>query len=211
MRGKSKIPAIWRRVFPAVFFLFAGGGSFVHAAILYLEDFSDTSEWFPVYNPNGGVASVTSDGSQGSFFMADPNEVVAFAPVFPLVSVGIFNPAATYLFSFEVVSISYSTSYSIEIDLFDENQAYLSTIFNVVPEGTFVGFSSVSFDGSGFDPGTRYILPKVTMRTGDGNQTIVFDHMSIEQLPEPSAVMMMLLGGCFFVRLRLKKFWNNHG
>jgi len=174
--------------------------SSARSAVVYHEDFSSVAGvWFPVFNQNGGSATITSDGSLGSFFVELPNNLVAFAPtgLNPFVA---YNSQVAHRLTYAVASLSWSTSYSIEIDQFDAGNNYLSTIFNVVPENALTGTRTVDMPTAGWDPAMAFILPKITMRTGDGGQTIAFDFLEIYPLPEPSTMMLLVFGGLLGIR-----------
>ncbi|HMP74993.1 MAG TPA: PEP-CTERM sorting domain-containing protein [Kiritimatiellia bacterium] len=169
------------------------------ASILYHEDFSDVSDWLVIYNDQGGAASITSDGNLGTFYVESMNNFVAFAPNPALSGFASFDPSKSsyqyYLF-YEVASLTDSTSYSIEIDQFDSSQNYLSTVFSVAPQSTFVGSNRVLLADLPWNPSAAYILPKVTVYTGLGDQTVVFDSMGLDLvvIPEPSVLILLVLG-----------------
>ena len=202
--GTHRVRDVARIVRVAVWLASAGLAPHAPASVLYEEDFSSVAEWFPVYNQNGGTATVTSDGDHASFYVQGANNVVAFAPVFPFVNVHELNPDSSYMMRFGVVSVSYSTSYSIEIDQFDSNSNYVTTVFNVWPEGTSTGTNTFSLANLYIHPSATYILPKITMRTGDGDQTIVFDSLDIYPVPEPTNILMLGLGALLLRKLRTR-------
>lgn len=176
-------------------------------AALYQEDFSDVSDWVVVYNDQGGAVSLASDGALGTFSIEAPNNFAAFAP---LPNPSVFAPfdasrASGYFLRYAVAGLTDSTSYSIEIDQFDSGQNYLSTVFSVAPQGTFVGTNTVFFTGYPWDPAAAYILPKVTMYTGLGNQTVTFDFLEIGVIPEPGSLMLLMVGGALVYRCRTSR------
>lgn len=178
------------------------------SAVIYHDDFSDVSDWEVVFNNLGGVATVTSDGSWASFYVAGANNLVAFAPISGVTPLPSFNIASTYRMTYAVQSLTYSTSYSIEIDQFDANTNYLATAFGVVPQGVILGTNTVSLEGIAWNINTEYVLPKITVYTGDGNQTVVFDFLDVYPIPEPSSLVLLAMGamtGIGLVRRRSKK------
>lgn len=181
--------------------LCGGALSYAHVAcgaVVYTEDFSDISEWIVVYNDQGGGVNITTDGDLGSFFVEGGNNFVAFAqdPILYDLAPFVYSPNYQYQLHYQVAGLSGSTSYSIEIDQFDGSQNYISTVFGVVPQGTFVGSNTVSFSGLPFNPAAEYILPKITIYTGLGEQTVTFDSLDIELnvVPEPASFMLVVLG-----------------
>ena len=177
------------------------------AAVLYNENFSDVSDWVLVYNDQGGVATLTSDGNVGSFHVAAGNNFAAFVPLPGLVTLAPFDPlnaAYRYFLTLEVDHLTDSTSYSVEIDQFDSSQNYLATVFSVFPQGTFVGTSRVALVNLPWNPSAAYILPKVTVYTGLGDQTVAFNSLGLEMdvLPEPSTFILIVVGALLLRRRR---------
>ncbi len=176
------------------------------AVVVYEEDFSDVGEWVVIFNDQGGSASITSDGLLGSFYVEAENNFVAFAPRPALTTPAAFvlSKASLYSLDFTVDSLTGSTSYSIEIDQFDANTNYLATVFGVVPQGTFVGTDSVNLAGLPWNVNAEFILPKVTVYTGLGEQTVRFDYIGFSAIsvPEPSTLLLLGLGGLLAWRRR---------
>lgn len=168
--------------------------------VIWYEDFSDVSDWHVVYDPGGG-SSITSDGSEGLFYVDAPDSEAAFVPdpdVAPFVP---FNPSQSdqYTFSFTIAGLTGSTSYDLALDLFSAPNAgaFITTVWQVYPtSGTSVdaGFISVNLGDYAFDPSTTHLMPKVNVHTGFGEQTVRFDEMTFTQIPEPSATALILLG-----------------
>lgn len=169
------------------------------AAVLFLEDFTSSSDWVLIFNAQGGAAGVTSQVGVGYFYVDAPNNEVAYGPDPGVLGHFIaFIPGhkASYDVSFTVTELTDSTSYDIRLDQFDANHTYLSTVYNVFPQGTFVGSTSVNLGAFTFDPSAVYVLPKVTVFTGLGNQEVAFDQLEVDYnfVPEPATVMLMGLG-----------------
>ena len=175
-----------------------------NATIVWVENFSVVTDWTVILNPGG--ATITTDGNLGSFNVPPGNAEAAFGPitgVAPLVS---FSNAEKhkYTLSFDVDSLTGSTSYDIRLDQFDANTNYISTVFNVFPQGTFTGTTNVSLAGFTFSGSAAFILPKISVFTGDPNQTVVFDNMEFDLIPEPSTTFLLALGGVIVARRRSK-------
>jgi hypothetical protein len=53
----------------------------------------------------------------------------------------------------------------------------------------------VSLGGFTYDNDTKFLLPKITVFTGLGNQTVKFDSIEFTQaVPEPSIAFLFLVG-----------------
>jgi hypothetical protein len=176
-------------------------------AVVWTEDFSDVSDWMVIFNGQGGDASITSGGSIADLYVQSANNEVAYGPrtdgSAPLIA---FDPdrPQIYTMRFIVDSVTYSTSYDIRLDQFDENTNYVGTVGPVFPQGTFVGTAQTNLGSYSFAANTRYVLPKITVFTGDGGQTVTFDHMEFDQLavPEASTIGLMLFGLVGITNLR---------
>jgi hypothetical protein len=168
--------------------------------IVWSEDFSNVSDWSVISDPGGG-SSITSDGNLGSFYVNASNNVAAFGPNHTGTSgLALFNTANKndYFLNFTVDSLTWSTSYDLALDEFGADGQYTGTVWQVFPAlstSTDTGSFSVALGAFTYDPGIMYILPKLTVHTGDGGQTVRFDSMSItETVPEPSSVMLFVTG-----------------
>ncbi len=173
-------------------------GHAAQGAVVYSEDFSDVGEWVVIYDHTGSGASITTDGEWGSLHVDGANNFVAFGPLPALQAPTpyLLSPNYRYQLRYRVTGLTGSTSYSIEVDQFDESLQYISTVFGLAAQGTYVGESVVGLSGFPFDPTARYILPKITVYTGLGNQSVQFDQLDIELevLPEPSSLIFVMLG-----------------
>ena len=184
---------------------FAGFATAARATIIiWSEDFSNVSDWQVIFDPDGG-SSITSDGNLGLFHVPSYGTQAAFGPipgVAPLVSFDVANKNA-YTMDFTVPSLTDSTSYDIRLDQFDANTNYLSTIFGVWPQGTFTGTTNVALGAFSYDLATTYLLPKITVFTGNGDQTVRFDSMDFTvAVPEPSTGFLFVIGLAILWRKR---------
>ena len=176
------------------------------AVIIWSEDFSDVSEWTVIFDQNGG-SSISSDGNLGIFDVPAANNEAAFGPS-PLLSPLVpFKPsgASVYDMRFEANSVSLSMSYDIRLDMFDKNTNYVGTVFNVFPQGTFVGTTNVGLGAFAFNGNTAFLMPKITVFTGDGGQTFTMNYLNFAAaVPEPST-FLLFAGGLGIIWLRRKK------
>jgi hypothetical protein len=161
---------------------------------VWTEDFSDTSDWNIIFNAQGDASTISSDGNLGTFFAEQVNNEVAFAPNTSF----LFSPLDMNDFSMLIVvdSLTGSVSYDVRLDMFNNAQTYLGTVFNVVPQGTFTGTDTINLGGFSYDPNTAYLSPKITVFTGPdfGDQSVVFNELTFSQVPEPSVLGMLALG-----------------
>jgi hypothetical protein len=194
----------------AVAVAFVSIGAVAQATIIiWSENFSDVSDWQVIFDPGGG-STITSDGNLGLFNVPSANNQAAFGPtpgVAPLVA---FDTAKKndYAMDFTVPSLTDSTSYDIRLDEFDSNTNYLSTVFGVFPQGTFTGTTNVSLGAFSYNGSTVYLLPKITVFTGNPNQTVSFDSMDFSlSVPEPSTAFLFVVGlGMMWHKRRSWKF-----
>lgn len=166
------------------------------ANLVWQEDFTDVSDWSVIFNNLGGTAQLTSDGTLGHFFVGAGNNEVAYGPIGAQSGYVPFVPASSsdYTLSFIVDSLTGSTSYDIRLDEFGSTSNYLGTVFAVFPQGTFAGSTNVNLGAFSYDPSTTYVLPKVTVFTGSGEQEVVFDNLQFDQIPEPMTASLLAAG-----------------
>ena len=175
---------------------FVGAGLDAEATIIWSKAFTDVSDWEVIYDPSAS-ASLTSDGLQGSFSVGAGNSQAAFGPNVGVSPLAAFNPAAEskYSMDFTVNSLTLSTSYDVRLDEFDSNTNYIGTVFNVFPQGTFSGTTNnIALGAFSFNPNAAFVLPKVTVFTGNPNQTVNFASMDIAVVPEPSVMLLFVVG-----------------
>jgi hypothetical protein len=174
-----------------------GGTSF--GQIVWTEDFSDVTDWSVVFDSGGG-ANLTSDGNLGLFNVPAAGSEAAFAPipgVAPMIEFVLANQG-NYSVSLSVPTLTDSMSYELRIDQFDANTNYLSTVLGVLPQGTFTGSTNISLASFTFNGSAAYLLPKVEVFTGNGNQTVSFDELSFSVIPEPSSAALVVVAGLVF-------------
>jgi hypothetical protein len=113
----------------------------------------------------------------------------------------------------EVDSLSLSVSYDVALDLFDDAETWLDTVWNVYPAAgttTNTGLINVDLGTFTYDASTAYLMPKIDVHTGDGGQTVRFDRMSFTQaVPEPGSAGLFLAGliGLYLlVSYRMRRF-----
>lgn len=189
--------------------LVVGGGLLVGAGradLIWQESFADVSDWNVIFNAQSDASSLTSDGALGLFFVEVPNNEVAFGPTIGVAPFVTFNPAnaADYSMVLIVDSLTSSVSYDVRLDQFDAADAYLGTVFGVVPQGTSTGTDTINLGGFTFDGAAAKLLPKISVFTGPdfGNQTVRFDELRFEVVPEPASALLLLLGASVVWRRR---------
>ena len=167
----------------------------VHANTVWTEDFSDVSDWSVIFDPGSG-SSLTSDGNLGLFHVPSAGSEAAFGPIpgtAPFVSLTA-GTAANITMSLTTDSLTGSTSYDIRLDEFDAGMNYVSTVFGVLSQGTFTGTTNISLGTFSFSGSTAFVLPKVSVFTGLGDQTVRIDEISFSVIPEPSTLALALFG-----------------
>lgn len=169
------------------------------AGVIWTEDFSDVSDWVIIAQSNGNAgASISSLGGLGLFGVASNSSFAAFGP-----NTAVLVPFAPpnkndYAMDFTVPSLTDSTSYDIGLDEFDAGTNYLSTV-GVFPNGTFTGTTNVSLGGPlTYNASTVFLLPKITVFTGNGDQTVRFDNMEFTVVPEPATIFLVAAGLALF-------------
>ena len=176
------------------------------ADVVWNEDFSDVSDWALISNPSND-ASVVSSGGLGLFTELSPGMLAPNGAAFGSTTRIAFDSssAGDYTFSFTVDSIGGSMSYDIAFDCFSNaTDGYVDTVWNVYPNGAFTGTTNINLGTFSFASDVTYISPKLTIHTGEGNQTVAFDAMSMDQqvIPEPASLALILGGGLAVVLLR---------
>lgn len=182
------------------------------AAVIWNQDFSDVSNWTVIFDPGGG-SSLTSNGTEGLFYVNAGTSSAAFVPVNTgTQSLVPFDPgnASDYAMTFTVASVTGSTSYDIVLDEFDGDGNYIATVFGVVPQSAFVGSDTISLGSFSFDVNTSYLAPKIDVYTGLGAQTVAFSQLEFTVVPEPCANGLVLAGAGLLLygrprRARLRK------
>jgi hypothetical protein len=189
---KAKGQMRWLGVMLVCFLSFVAGA---RAAVIWSEDFSDVSDWQVILDPGGGT-SITSDGNLGLFHVGPASSEAAFGPIpgtAPLVD---FVPANKNLYAVDLVvdSLTGSTSYELRLDEFGSSTNYLGTVFGVLAQGVFTGTTNIALGAFSFNASAVYLLPKVEMFTGDGDQTVRVDNMDFTVVPEPATVLLVVVG-----------------
>jgi len=170
-----------------------------NAGIIWTQDFSNVSNWGIISDPGGG-SSITSDGSQGLFYVNAGSNLAAFGPKTDgssaLVS---FVPGNKndYYMAFTVNNLTWSTSYEFALDEFNASTNYVGTVWQVFPTAsttTFTGSTNIWLGSFTYDGGAAYILPKITVHTGDGGQTVYFGALEFSVVPEPSTIVLVAVG-----------------
>lgn len=165
------------------------------AETIWSEDFSDVSDWGVVFDPGGGSGIKHSNGLDGMHSGSNPvfmaalyvdkgGNQAAFAPN-PVGSSFIpFDPAkkSEYTLKWKVESLTGSVSWDIAIDEFNANKKYINTIWGVCTANNEAGKEfSKNLGNKGWSASTRYIIPKISLHSGDAAQTVYISYMSVEK------------------------------
>ena len=173
------------------------------ADVIWSEDFSDAGDWSVIWNPSND-ASVAAAGGQGLFTEPSPGLGWPNGPAFGPTNRIAFDPLlkSDYTFAFTVSSISSSMSFDFGLDCFS-NGNYVATVWDVFPNQAFTGTTNINLGAFSFDPVVTHVTPKLTLHTGNGDQTIAFDSMSMDQqvIPEPGS-LALVIGGAAMLLLR---------
>jgi hypothetical protein len=174
------------------------------ANVIWSEDFSSVSDWSVIWNPSND-ATVVSDGGQGFFSEPSPGLGWPNGPAFGPTNRITFDPLlkSDFTFSFTATAISNSMSFDFGLDCFS-NGSYVATVWDVFPNQAFTGTTNINLGAFSFDPIVTHVTPKLTLHTGDGDQTVTFDSMEMDQqvIPEPGSVALIVVGGFAAVLLR---------
>ncbi len=172
--------------------------------LIWQEDFADVSDWSIIANPSND-ASIVSDGSHGLFTEPSPGLLWPAGAAFGPTNRIPFNPATPedYHFGFTVTAISNSMSFDIALDCFS-NSVYVATVWDIFPNQAYTGSTNIHLAPFSFNPTIDTISPKLTIHTGDGDQTITFDEMNMDQIPEP-ATIALLVAAAAVLGLRRKR------
>lgn len=163
-------------------------GSYAEATIIWNEDFSGVGDWSVI----AGNGVITSDGTLGRFNEPDASDT--FTGIFSdSANYSTFDPTnkADYSLIFDMDSITSSVSYKIHFDQFDSGKTWLSTVWDIQPDTNFVGIKTIGLGGFTWDASTAYISPKVDVSSGDADQSVYFDDMSIDVVPEPASLLLL--------------------
>jgi hypothetical protein len=197
----------------AVAVLVMVGALVSYGTIVYQDDCSTANGWANIANPSGN-AVFSSDGSTVSF--TEPNGGMSPGNAATWgTSQMTFDPSLKtyYTLTIDVLSLTDSASYKFAIDEFTSAGGYLNTIWNVYPvpeaERSTLGVSgpgtitldlgTLTYNGS-----TAKIAPKFDLTTGNGNQTLKIDAITLDQaaIPEPATAAMMIGAGLTLVVIR---------
>ena len=177
------------------------------ANVIWSEDFSNVDDWSVIWNPSND-ATVVAAGGQGLFTEPSPGQSWPNGPAFGPTNRIAFDPLlkSDFTFSFTVTAISNSMSFDFGLDCFSNDYSYVETVWSVFPNQAFVGSTNVNLGGFAFNSGSVYVSPKLTLHTGNGDQTVNFDSMQMDQqvIPEPASLVLILSGGLAVLLLRQK-------
>jgi len=180
-------------------------GMAASATVVWQDDMSNATTWNLVV-ANTMNAWNSSDGSLGSFGVSNASSVAAWAPT-THGNIDTSRPT-DYSFSYVVPTISGSMSYWYDLDGFDSGGTYVRTLGTIVSQGVFMGSNSVNIGTvlSGADwSGVYQVAPKLILSTGNGDQVMQVDNLSINDnavVPEPSTAALMLGAGLIGLLVR---------
>jgi hypothetical protein len=165
-----------------------GFAALAEAGTIWTEDFTDVADWAVLNDPGGG-AQVSTDGSLGYMKVRAASNQAAFAPSPDLATLAEFDveQKKNYSLTFTIDRVSSSCSYQLALDEFSsKNGGYLSTVWQVFPpagSSVTTGTFTVDLGKFNFNTGTHYVLPKILISTGNGDQLVKMDHMRIDFNP----------------------------
>lgn len=158
-------------------------GSAVQAEVIWSEDFSDVGEWGVISDPGGGSTITVVDGL-GAMQINEGKNTAAFGPNPVSENFIPFDPGKkdAYAINWKIDKLTDSVSWDIAIDEFDSNQQYINTIWYIYPAKGSTnekGEFSKSFGNKTWNSKTSYIIPKVTVYSGNGQQTVYFSRLEV--------------------------------
>ncbi|MFH0878993.1 MAG: PEP-CTERM sorting domain-containing protein [Lentisphaerota bacterium] len=169
--------------------------------LIWSEDFSTTSvtNWTVGSEMHPG-STITSDGNLGLFYVNGTNSLTAFIPRTGFKPFVPFNPAEKSQYTMTIVadSMTWSLSYDFALDQFDSGGGYLDTYWQAYPPAgttTNIGTIQVNLGSMTFNSSAAYLMPKLDVHTGDGQQTLRLDSMSFDYtIPEPATGLLIVAG-----------------
>ncbi|MDP3787352.1 MAG: hypothetical protein Q8R05_07420 [Candidatus Omnitrophota bacterium] len=165
------------------------------AETIWSEDFSDVSDWGVVFDPGGGsvikrsngLDSMQSDSNpahMAALYVDKEHAQAAFSPN-PVGSNFIpFDPAkkSEYTLKWKVDRLTTSVSWDIAIDEFNANKKYINTIWSICTANNEAGKEfSKNLGNKGWSASTKYVIPKISLHSGDAAQTAYLSYMSLEK------------------------------
>lgn len=178
--------------------LLVGVAASAQNCIIWSNNLSNASnEWF-IIDDTGGNSSITSSNGLGLLYVDAANSRAAFGvktdgsvPFIP------FRPDLKdkYELHLLVDSITWSTSYDLALDEFDSDRNWIRTIWQVFPlsgTSTHTGLAAVPLGGFTFSAHTTFLMPKFTVYTGDGAQTVRLDEIYVLQDVSPIGLVIVL-------------------
>ncbi len=157
--------------------------SAIQAEILWLEDFSDVNDWMVISDPGEG-STITISDNLGAMYIDKDTNVAAFTPVQTETNFIPFDltKKSKYIIEWKVDHLTDSVSWDIAIDEFDADKQYINTIWNIYPSAGNIaekGKFSKSLGSKTWNVKTAYIIPKVTIHTGNAKQTVYFTYIKV--------------------------------
>jgi hypothetical protein len=189
------------------------GAMVSYGTIVYQDDCSTANGWANIANPSGN-ATFSSDGSTVSF--TEPNGGMSPGNAATWGTSQMDFDASQkdrYTLTFDILSLTDSASYKFAIDEFNSSGGWLNTIWNVFPtvpeDRTTIGVSGpgtidIDLGTLTYNANTAKIAPKFDLTTGNGNQTLKIDSVTLdmEAIPEPATAAMMIGAGFVLVLVR---------
>ncbi len=189
------------------------GAMVSYGTIIYQDDCSTANGWQMIANPSGN-AIFSSDGSTVSFTEPNGGMNPGNAATWGTSQMD-FDPSLKtyYTLTIDVLSLTDSASYKFAIDEFTSGGSWLNTIWNVFPvpeaERSTLGVSGpgtivIDLGTLSYQPTTGKIAPKFDLTTGNPEQTLKIDAITLDQavIPEPATAAMMIGAGLTLVVIR---------
>ena len=190
--------------------LFAGLVAQSPGAVVWDARFDQIGDWVVGDDPKGGSTN-TTDGTSGLLYVNGNNTTAAFIPDVNLKAFIAYDAATinNYVLHLQVSNVTLSCSYDISMDMFDADHNHIGTVWDIVPQTAITGSNTYSM-AKIYMANTAYLMPKITVHTGNGAQTVTIFSMTVDEtdaVPEPVAGGLLLIGfgGVMYVRRHLER------
>ena len=177
----------------------------VCADTIWEQDFSNVDDWLVT----GGNGRIEASSGTALMTVTNPESFAWFTPELAIKANFVYANVNDYYLNFGVDSCSWNQSYDVCLDQWDASETYLGRAMSIGGDHSqSTGALSFAFSSvlSSISNNCAYVKPNILSRTGPElpEQTVIFDYISIQTVPEPASVAL-LLAGCglvFYVRSR---------